>query len=132
MTALSAKTAAEMDAEWEAILASEDEEEDEDEDDDDDEQEHTAAAYMTDEELLSTDAREGGDLENMEMGHDGEGQGGAQTQRKRRVRYDSYKERMKAEKAEKAARMEKRSALPKKHLEYLDEMQRNRDIAAAR
>ena len=111
-----------MDAEWDAILASDDDEDEDDDDEDDDDD--GASMTLSDEELLLTDATEGGDLDD-DDGREGEG-------RKKRVWYASYKERMKAEKLKEAAWQEKRKSMPKKHLEYLDEAQKNRDIAAAR
>ncbi|CAN0547018.1 unnamed protein product, partial [Ectocarpus sp. 12 AP-2014] len=120
-----------MDAEWEGILSGDDEQEDVDEDDEDDD----ATAMLSDEELLATDASEGGLL-----GDEGEGQEDEQEEegvgrgrgRKPRVWYDSYKARMKAEKAREAAWQEKRKTFSKAHNDYLDEAQHNREIAAAR
>lgn len=116
-----------MDAEWEGILSSDDDEqEDVDEDDEDD-----ATAMLSDEELLATDASEGGLLGD--EGEGGEEEGVARGRgRKPRVWYDSYKARMKAEKAKAAAWQEKRKTFSKAHNDYLDEAQRNREIAAAR
>ncbi|CAN0468888.1 unnamed protein product [Laminaria digitata] len=120
-----------MDAEWDVILASDDEDdEDEDDDDEDDDDDDDGASMMlSDEELLLTDATQGGDLDGFEDEDGEEREGGG---RKKRVWYASYKERMKAEKLKEAAWQEKRKSMPKKHLEYLDEAQKNRDIAAAR
>ncbi|CAM9974480.1 unnamed protein product, partial [Ectocarpus sp. 13 AM-2016] len=119
-----------MDAEWEGILSGDDEQEDVNEDDEDDD----ATAMLSDEELLATDASEGGLL-----GDEGEGQEDEQEEgvgrgrgRKPRVWYDSYKARMKAEKAKEAAWQEKRKTFSKAHNDYLDEAQHNREIAAAR
>ena len=126
-------TSQEMDAEWDAILANDDNEDDADDDDDDEdwedeEDDDGVSMTLSDEELLSTDAMEGGDLDGSEEEQE-EGEGGRGT---KRVWYASYKERMKAEKAKEAAWQEKRKSMPKKHLEYLDEAQKNREIAAAR
>lgn len=132
-------TAEEMDAEWEGILSSNDDsdgEEDGDEEEDDDEDDDL---MLTDEELLATDATEGGYLggvgdQDEEEEEQGELRGGAGKgkRRKPRVWYDSYKARMKAEKARAAAWQEKRKTFSKAHNDYLDESQRNREIAAAR
>lgn len=120
-----ATTIEQMDAEWAAILAGEDEDE-EDEDDDFDEVEdgikRPDLAVMTDVDMLETDATEGGDLEAEEEVKPRQG----------RVRYASYKERIKAEKAREAARQEWLKTLPKHHVEYLEQAQRNREIASAR
>ncbi|CAB1110854.1 unnamed protein product [Ectocarpus sp. CCAP 1310/34] len=124
-------TTEEMDAEWEGILSGDDEQEDVDEGDEDDD----ATAMLSDEELLATDASVGGLLgdegeeEQDEQEEEGVGRGRG---RKPRVWYDSYKARMKAEKAKEAAWQEKRKTFSKAHNDYLDEAQRNREIAAAR
>lgn len=125
-------SAEEMDAEWEGILASDDDDDEEKEDEDDD-------LVLSDEELLATDATEGGFLGG-EEDEEGEGEGGGglrggageNGRRKPRVWYESYKARMKAEKARDAAWQEKRKTFSKAHNDYLDESQHNREIAAAR
>lgn len=121
-------TAAEMDDEWDAILAADDEEEDEeDEDGEDGEEEgedNEGVAMMSDEELFATDATQGGKLDGPGEGEDG---GGA-----KRVWYKSYKERARAEKQKEAEWQDKRSKFPAHHIAYLDEAQKNRDVAAAR
>lgn len=126
-------TAAEMDDEWDAILAADDDdEEDEDEDEDDEDGEEDGeegedsegVVMMSDEELFATDATQGGGLDGPGEGEDG---GGA-----KRVWYKSYKERARAEKQKEAEWQEKRSKFPAHHIAYLDEAQKNRDIAAAR
>lgn len=132
MGAYKGPTTEEMDEEWEAILAGDDEDDDDDEDENDEdferdekeeEEEEGGNAMMSDAELLATDASEGGDL-------DAPSQEAARG--RRRVWYASYKERMKAEKLKEAAWQEKRKTMSKRHLEYLDEAQKNREIAAAR
>ena len=139
-------TAEEMDAEWEGILAGDDDEESDDEDggeQDKDEEDEDDDLMLTDAELLAADAAEGGYLGG--VGEDGEeeeeeeeeggglrGGPGQGKRRKPRVWYDSYKARMKAEKAKAAAWAEKRKTFSKAHNDYLDEAQRNREIAAAR
>lgn len=130
-----------MDAEWEGILATVDDEE-EDSDDDEEEEDEVDDLMLTDEELLAADATEGGylggegeDGQEDEEGEEGGGLRGGPGQAKRRkprVWYDSYKARMKAEKAKAAAWQEKRKTFSKAHNDYLDEAQRNREIAAAR
>lgn len=126
----SATTIEQMDAEWAAILAGEDDDEDDEEgkgEDDfneveEDEIERPELAVMTDVDMHETDATEGGDLEAQEE----------VKPRRDRVRYASYKERMKAEKALEADRQEWLKTLPKHHVEYLEQAQRNREIASAR
>ncbi len=133
-------TAEEMDAEWEGILAGDD---DDDEDgDDEEEEEEDEDSILSAEELIAADAAEGGFLggageeeeeeeEEKEPGW-GRGAAGRGRGRKPRVWYDSYKARMKAEKAKAAAWQEKRKTFSQAHNDYLDEAQRNREIAAAR
>lgn len=137
-TSLAARppTAEEMDAEWEGILASDDDKDEDDEDEDEEDEDDDL--MLTDEELLAADATEGGYLgaagEEEEEEEEGLRGGGAAEgkRRKPRVWYDSYKARMKAEKAKEAAWQEKRKTFSKAHNDFLDESQRNREIAAAR
>lgn len=141
VSALAARppTSDEMDAEWEGILAEDEDEDTDDEEDDGEEDEgFDPAAMLTDEELFATDATEGGFLggageEERDEEEEGQGStGGRGGGRKPRVWYGSYKERMKAQKAKAAAWEEKRKTFSKAHNDYLDEAQRNREIAAAR
>lgn len=131
-------TAAEMDDEWDAILADDDEDEEDDEEGDMEEGEEEeeegereeqgeGIVMMSDEDMFSADATEGGELDGLQ----GEGEdGGGGTSK--RVWYKSYKERARAEKQREAELLEKRSKFPAHHIAYLDEAQKNRDIAAAR
>lgn len=116
-----ATTIEQMDAEWATILA--DEDEDEEDEVEEDEIERPELAIMTDVDMLETDATEGGDLEAEEE---------EVKPRQGRVRYASYKERIQAEKAREAARQEWLKTQPKHHVEYLEQAQRNREIASAR
>ena len=129
-----------MDSEWAAILA-DDEEEDEDKDEDKDldldfpwvegdgKNEREDIDGMSGVDMFAADASQGGDLEGLDAGG---GDAGAEEGKPRRARYKSYKERIKAEKAREEALQDTLKKLPKHHIEYLEQAQRNRDMAAAR